>query len=128
MVSPVRSAASANGTMANQPVNSITIQAARTVRARNMHGEHEFAELRCQDHSYTLNSTARKATCRLPRPLPVRCRMTNTRTRTMKMILNTFTQRGVLGGAPGSGFVCVSDILVAPQLQRFTLRLRCFVD
>ena len=36
------------------------------------------------------------------------------RTKTMRMIPNTFTQRGVLGGDPRSGFVEVCDMIISP--------------
>jgi hypothetical protein len=35
----------------------------------------------------------------------MRCRMTTSKMSTIKTIINTFTQRGVLGGDPGLGGV-----------------------
>jgi hypothetical protein len=40
-----------------------------------------------------------------PNPKPIRCRMTTSKMRAIKMIINTFTQRGVLGVDPGLGGV-----------------------
>jgi len=71
-----------------------------------MPGEHELAEAGCQGHHGMWP----------PRLRPVRCRITNSRTRTMTMIPNTFTQPGVRVSSPLSRFpsgdgsaMCVSS-------------------
>src|SRR5260370_28448031 len=72
-----------------------------------MRGERELTKAGCHDHSCCPPCVMVDMCMWLTKPLPVRCRIKNSRTRTIKMITDTFTQRGVLGGELRSGLTRV---------------------
>src|SRR5207244_1259210 len=82
-------------------------------RGSDMGGERKLAEAGCHDHS-GCTPCSRVDMCMgvdicmwPPKPWPVSSKITNSRTRTMKMIPNTFTQRGVPVVDPRSGLTRV---------------------
>jgi hypothetical protein len=51
-----------------------------------------------------------------PKLTPARCTATTRTIRRIKIIPNTFTQRGTGGGDPGSGLLGVCDIVISPSV------------